>query len=461
MSYGELSEAIRLMEAQLDGKKLVFCFCRNSVDALAGYLGILEQGSVPLLLDPRMEGGQLAALYEAYQPQLLWLPGELAEEWRKGQGGKALYQYGEYELLDTGAADGEELYGQLALLLATSGSTGSPKLVRLSMENIQSNAAAICQYLELGEEERAITSLPVYYTYGLSVIHSHLLAGAAVILTEDSVLQDSFWQLAGRRGATSLAGVPYTYQLLDRLHFFDHPSGSFRVMTQAGGKLSEGLQEKVSRWAREQGVRFYIMYGQTEATARMGYLPPDRSLEKPGSMGIAIPGGRFWLEDEAGQPVREPGRPGELYYQGPNVSLGYAVCRADLSRGDQRGGILATGDLAQFDEEGYFYIVGRKSRFLKLYGRRISLDSCEKMLEGAWKQGVEFACTGDDTGILVACTSQKLADTASQWLGEQLNLGRRAVRGLWMPELPRTSQGKKNYKAIQQEGGAGDGIFGA
>ncbi len=493
MSYGELAEAIRQMEAQLAGKKLVFCFGRNSIASAVGYLGILDQGSVPLLLDPKMNRKQLETLYESYRPQLFWIPKELWEEWREEWEGAERFQYEDYLLVAPGgpfreasvqdtkgaaALTHEGIHEQLALLLTTSGSTGSPKLVRLSRENLISNAASICQYLEIGEEERAITSLPMYYTYGLSIIHSHLLAGASVILTEDSVLQDSFWQLAGRREATSLSGVPYTYQLLDRLHFFAHPSKTVRVMTQAGGKLSEGLQRKAAAWAREQGVRFYIMYGQTEATARMAYLPPDRSLEKPGSLGIAIPGGRLWLEDEGGRLVSEPGRTGELYYQGPNVSLGYAGSREDLARGDERGGILATGDLAQFDEEGYFYIVGRKSRFLKLYGRRISLDSCEKMLEDAWRQGTilpeseggtgglqeaEFACVGDDTGILVACTGRELAEPAGRWLCQQLDLSRRAVRSLWMPRLPRTSQGKKNYKAIQeqQEEGDEDGAFGA
>lgn len=471
MSYGELGEAVREFGAQIEGRRLVFCLCRNTIAAVIGYLGILNQGSVPLLLDGQTEWEQLKGLYEVYQPGLLWLPEEQASRWRRELPGRVRHRDGGYVLLEPEQRGAKlEMHKDLALLLTTSGSTGSPKLVRLSRENIRSNGASIVEYLNITEGERAITTLPMHYTYGLSVLHSHLLAGAGLILTEESVVQEGFWRLLEAKGATSLAGVPYTYQLLNRLRLFEGPCGSLKTLTQAGGRLPEELQRKIGRWSREHQIRFFIMYGQTEATARMGYLPEGSCLEKVGSLGIAIPGGRFWLENEARQQIHEPDVVGELCYQGPNVSLGYARCREDLALGDERGGILATGDLARFDADGYYYIVGRRSRFVKLYGRRISLDSCEKMLAEAWErpdadgsagnqraetaprqewEPVEFVCTGDDHRIQIISTDKNAAEWAPLWLTEQLDLPRRAVESRWLGKLPRNHQGKINYSSLE------------
>lgn len=464
MSYGELTEAVSRFETHLNGRNLAFCLCKNTMAAVIGYLGILDQGSVPLLLDEQMEEEQIKKLYDIYAPGILWLPEEKADRWQRVLPGRIRYRDRGYVLLEPDTAPQVELHEDLALLLTTSGSTGSPKLVRLSRENICSNAASILEYLEITEKERAITTLPMHYTYGLSVLHSHLLAGAGIILTEQSVVQEDFWRLLADRKATSLSGVPYTYQLLNRLRLFEEqedPAGaaglygnayrSLRTLTQAGGKLPEELQKKAALWSKKRQIRFFIMYGQTEATARMGYLPAESCLDKTGSLGIAIPGGRFWLADELHQEIHKPGVAGELYYQGPNVSLGYARRREDLARGDERGGILATGDLAQFDEDGYFYIVGRKSRFVKLYGRRIGLDSCEKILADAWGQeeAAEFVCVGSDSKIQVACTQQQAAEWAVPWLMEHLDLPRKAVEGLWLPQIPRNHQGKTDYHRIE------------
>ena len=260
------------------------------------------------------------------------------------------------------------VHEKLALLLATSGSTGSPKLVRLSRENVESNARAIREYLKLDETERPITTLPMQYTYGLSILNSHLLAGGCILMTKESCVQEGFWKFFREQKATSLGGVPYTYQILKRLRFFEQEFPWLRSMTQAGGKLPADLVTEVGTWAQARGIRFYVMYGQTEATARMSYLPPEDCLKKPGSIGIPVPGGKFSLLGEDGEPVCGTGVDGELIYEGANVSLGYAKNKEDLMRGDENRGVLHTGDIARRDADGYYYIAGRKKRFIKLYG---------------------------------------------------------------------------------------------
>lgn len=155
---------------------------------------------------------------------------------------------------------------------------------------------------------------------------------------------------------------------------------SLRTMTQAGGKLSRNLQEQYGTYAKERGIRFVVMYGQTEATARISYLPYKECLNKTGSIGIAIPDGKLSIWDEAGEEVKEANVQGELVYKGKNVTLGYAKSMEDLKNGDERGGILRTGDMGYFDEDGYFYVCGRRDRYRKIYGNRVSLDEIENLV---------------------------------------------------------------------------------
>ena len=233
------------------------------------------------------------------------------------------------------------------------------------------------------------------YTYGLSIINSHLLVGAVLLLTEKALTQKEFWNFFKEAGATSFGGVPYTYEMLDRLRFYRMELPSLRYMTQAGGKLIPELHKKFAEYAEKNGKKFIVMYGQCEATARMGYLPADKAIEKCGSMGIAIPGGRFRLIGLDGSTVTEPYTTGELVYEGDNVTLGYAECGEDLLKGDEQHGVLETGDMAQFDEEGFYYIVGRKKRFLKIYGNRVNLDEIDRMVKGEFL-GIDCAAAGVD-----------------------------------------------------------------
>ena len=444
-SYGRLCADAARVAACTPGRPLVFSFCENSYGALCGYAGFLSGGAVPLLLDAGMHRELLDGLLETYRPGFLWLPERMAGGF---PGTKRLLSMEGYVLLGRGEAP-PAMHPGLALLLTTSGSTGSPKLVRQSRRNIESNARAIVRYLEIGEEERAITTLPMNYTYGLSIVQSHLLAGASLILTGRSVVEPEFWALFREREATSFGGVPYTYEILKRVGFFGMELPSLRYFTQAGGKLPPELHETCARYADARGKRFYVMYGQTEATARMGYLPWERALEKRGCMGIAIPGGRFTLLDVDGAAIDSPGEVGELRYEGDNVTMGYAECAADLAKGDERRGVLLTGDMAARDEEGFYTIVGRKKRFIKLFGSRVSLDGCERLVKEQFP-GVDCACFGRDDALCVCLTDPALPERAADRLAELLGVRRRAVSARYVREIPRSGAGKILYRELEE-----------
>ena len=444
-TYAQLAQATGALAKNIPRRSLVFSLCTNLLGSVVGYVSFMEHDIVPLMLDCHMDRGLFDSLLETYQPDYLWLPKEDSVAFE----GNPVYSAYGYILLKRADGPRFPLHGKLALLLTTSGSTGSPKLVRQSHENIEANTRSIAEYLELDATERAITTLPMNYTYGLSIINTHLFVGATVIICPYTVLQRAFWQTFVEQGATSFSGVPYTYEMLDKLRFFQRNLPSLRTMTQAGGKLLPQLHKKLSEYAQSEGKRFVVMYGQTEATARMGYLPAEKAQEKNGAMGIAIPGGCFHLLDENGQAIRTPHTMGELLYEGKNVTLGYAECGNDLAKGDEFRGRLLTGDMAIFDEDGFYTIVGRKKRFLKIFGNRVGLDEVERLVKTHFP-GLDCACTGKDDAMHIFVTYEKVCAEVKKLLAEKMKLNPTAFHVQHINEIPKNDAGKTLYAVLQQ-----------
>lgn len=444
VTYAELAGRVGSL-AELDlGRELCFCLCENSPSSVVGYLGMLNSGVVPLLVDRKIASGLLENLLGLYQPRYLWVPCEMADSFDRYHD---RFAEGTYVLLEADEPIPVTLHDDLALLLTTSGSTGSPKLVRQSRRNIQSNAEAIVKYLGITSDERAITTLPMNYTYGLSIINSHLQAQATILLTDRSMNMKPFWTFFAEEGATSFGGVPFTYQMLKRVRFFRMNLPSLRYMTQAGGKLPPELHAEFAQWAADHEKRFVVMYGQTEATARMGYLPAEKSIEKAGSMGVAIPGGSFTLVDVDGNVIDDSGVTGELVYEGDNVTLGYAQGPADLALGDERHGRLETGDMAQRDEEGFYYIVGRKKRFLKIFGNRVNLDEVDRLL-GTTFEDLRCASTGVDDRMVTYITDEARVEDVREWLSATTHLSQSAFDVRYIEEIPMSEAGKVLYKEL-------------
>lgn len=403
---------------------LVFCLAHNNIDSLLGYITCLQSGLPIVMLDGSKPKEVIDELVDAYQPEYIW------------DGG----------LKETGLKGGE-INPDLALCLTTSGSTGSPKFVRLSAKNILANAESIAEYLEIDENERPVTTLPMYYSYGLSVINSHLLKGATILLTDHTYAQREFWTFMKEQKATSMAGVPYTYEVLKRLRFFRMDLPFLKVMTQAGGKLNKDIAKEYIDFAAANGKKFYVMYGQTEATARMSYLPWESAQEKYASMGIAIPGGKFSLMDTEGKEIVTPEVDGELIYTGPNVSLGYAECREDLIKGDENKGVLHTGDVARKDADGFYYITGRLKRFVKIWGNRCNLDATEQLVKSIT---TICACAGVDDKITVFVTDDGLEESIISLLAEKTGLNNRAFEVRVIDAIPVKDSGKIDYPALQK-----------
>ncbi|GGR87191.1 AMP-dependent synthetase [Micromonospora fulviviridis] len=424
LTYAELAARVSELAARLGTtRRLVLLAGANRVDELVAYLAALTGGH-PLLLVP----GDHAAVTEiarAYDPDVLIhrVDGELVVDERR-------------------PGTGHELHPDLALLLSTSGSTGSPKLVRLSSANLQANAEAIAEYLDIRDTDRAATTLPLQYCYGLSVVNSHLLRGAALILTGLSVTDRCFWELFRAERGTSLAGVPYTFDLLDRVGFDRMRLPHLRHVTQAGGRLAP---ERVARYAALgllHGWRFFVMYGQTEATARMAYLPPELAERRPEAIGVPIPGGSFRLR---ALPDRPESDIGELIYAGPNVMLGYAERSSDLALG-RTIEELPTGDVARRGSDGLYEIVGRTAEFVKIFGLRVDPRRVEDRLRVA---GVEAYCVGTDRELVVAAADGHRPERVRRLAAAAAGLPARVVRVHLLAELPRLGNGKPDLAAVR------------
>ena len=421
---------------------LVFILCSNSIGSVMGYVAFLNHRIVPVLLSAQLDSGMFSKLYDIYKPSYIWAPAGWENEL------EVVYENYGYVLYKTAFDHKALMDDNLALLLTTSGSTGSPKFVRQSYKNIRANADSIIEYLKIDSSERPITTLPMNYTYGLSIINTHLMQGAQILLTEKSLMQKEFWNFFKEAGATSFGGVPYTYEMLKRLHFFRMELPYLRTMTQAGGKLSPELHKEFADYAYENGKSFVVMYGQCEATARMAYLPSEKAVEKKGAMGIAIPGGRFRLIDDNGEEINTAHVAGELVYEGDNVTLGYAECIEDLAKGDERHGVLKTGDVAEFDEDGYFYIVGRKKRFLKIYGNRVNLDEMERLLKERFS--IDLACGGMDDKMYIFIASDGPEAEIKQFASIKTGLNQLAFKIVHLESIPRNESGKTVYKELEK-----------
>jgi acyl-coenzyme A synthetase/AMP-(fatty) acid ligase len=430
MSYRSLAREADEAKSALPPAGLIAIETANQISAIVTYLACLRASRPVLLLPPEKVPGQNAAIIETYRPAWLFQADRPHEE--QAQAGRSTIV---------------EPHPDLRVLLTTSGSTGSPKLVRLSARNIDSNAKAIAEYLALSSADRAPTTLSFSYSYGMAVLNSHLSVGATLLLTEKPVTDKAFWNLFAREKATSLACVPYHFDLLDRVGFAEMALPSLRYVTQAGGRLTDEKIKNYARLGQSRGWLLYVMYGQTEASPRMSYLPPHDAIAHSDTIGQAIPGGTLWLRGADGKPVETFGSQGELIYAGPNVMMGYAETSADLRHGPQIEA-LETGDIATKTQNGYFKIVGRAKRFTKLYGLRINLDDIESSL--TTQLGSTVYCAGSDTRLAVFVTSPVAPARIHQILRETIKIQPSDVDIIEVAQVPRLPNDKPDYKALNE-----------
>lgn len=436
LTYGDLCYFSEEFGHVIDHRTLIFILAQNTNASLLGYIGALCNKIVPLIISYSTDKELYDRFVSIYSPEYIWAPISLA----RTMGYEACYENRDYCLLKTGLA-APKLNEDLSLLLPTSGSTGSPKLVRHSYRNLEANAINVGGIFSIDSTHRTMAVLPMHYTMGRSVIDSHLKAGATILLCGKSLLDKVFWTRLKAEKATSFTGVPYSFEILTKMRFQSMDFPDLEIITQGGGKLSEELFKSLALYAQDKGKRFIATYGQTECSARMAYLPADLALTKTCSIGIAEPNTKLSIIDENGVETFDGEATGEMVFRGENVTMGYAQCAEDLVKGDENNGIMHTGDIARRDADGCYYIIGRMKRFLKIFGLRIALDEVENLVKSSYV-GVDIVCSGDDEVLRVYVTSKNQMDSIRDFIVEKTHLFHKNIKMIYIESIPRNEAGK-------------------
>lgn len=441
LSYRDICDVIHKFDTLKLSRGVVFCLCENCAGSLVGYLAFENNGQVPLLLSANMDEGLRTNLDQTYLPSYYWVPQRKAKDIT---GEKLFSAYG-YVLLQT---DNEPypLHEKLSMLLTTSGSTGSPKLVRHKYGNLEANAANVAKVFSWTAEENGICDLPMNYTMGLNVINSYLVIGASVLMVKANLMDPDFWRFIKENEGTSFCGVPFSYEVMRRIGFDKMELPKLYTLAEGGGKLTDKMFKWIAAFCKNSGKRFCATFGTSETSARMAFLNPALTLEKVGSIGKAIPNGELFLFDEVKN--EDGSATGELAYRGPNVTMGYALCKEDLLKDDEFCGEYHTGDIAKRDAEGYYFIIGRKGRFLKLFGLRVSLDETERILKTQYPAS-DFVCTGDDKRMNIFTTSVELKDQIVPFISEKTNIHNSAFKVYVIDEIPRNEYGKVKFAVLE------------
>lgn len=440
LTYAYIAQLSQQISINIPKRALCFLLVENNVGGIAWTISMLDSRKlVPLILNVKTEVGLYQQLLDTYQPTYICAPTHHFFE------GQVIDTQLGYTL--TKVSDNiYPIHNDLSHLLPTSGSTGSPKLVRHKYENIEAAGLNISTFFELKTTDRPLMVLPLYYTMGLSMVFSHLRVGATILITGLSMTDPNFWKFLKEQCATSFTGVPYSFQVLNLMRFFRMDLPHLELLTQGGGKMPTDLNIKFAEYCRDNGKRWIATYGQSECTARMAYLPAKWALDKVGSIGIAVPNGELSLIDADGNLITTPRTEGEMCYRGQNVTMGYAREQSDLTLGDERNGYIRTGDLAYFDEDGCYYIVGRMGRFLKLFGMRVGLDECEQIVQT--ECGIECACVGTDEKMIVYITNADKQSEVKDTLVQKTHIVATSFEVRIIDEIPKNEAGKKLYSKL-------------
>ena len=443
VSYEELLELENKVKQNFEKRCLVMILTSNTIGSICSYASFLNNGFAVILVSSNTPKDMINQLMNSYRPSILAMPKQLNKNYPFMKEKLNIY---DYAVLSTNYPDDYPIHDELGLLLTTSGSTGSVKYVRQSFNNIIVNARNTVTCVKMIPSDRTITVLPMHYTYGLSIINASLSIGACMVVTNRSPLEDEFWNLFVDKEVTAIHAVSNTYDMLRRAEIFEEDFPHLRILSQAGSKLPVDLHDYLARYALNNSKEFIAIYGQCEATSLISSLPFSRSIEKEGSIGIAVEDGIMSLKDEFGNTINEPNKQGEIYYEGPNVAMGYALSKDDLNKGFEWNEGIRTGDIAYKDEEGFYYIVGRLKRFIKMFGNRTNLDEIDNIIMESTH--IRSVSSGFDDHLVIFVTGEAEKTAVTDFISKKFLSMRSNFEVKVIEEFPLNESGKIKYSAL-------------
>lgn len=398
--YGSINYVVNLLhERNYSKKDSVLLISDNSSFFIEAYFGVIKNGSICVPVNPSMSENDIIYISDILKIKLVFCQKKYLDKMKKLFSDDVTV----YSEQDVGKIENEpassgfvDIKEDVTLIMFTSGSTSKPKGVMLTHYNLMYNTDSIIKYLNLTEKDRIEVVLPFYYCYGTSLLNTHFRCGGSVVINNKFMFPQTVIEDINKYDCTGFAGVPSTYQILLRLtNIKNSKFPSLRYVTQAGGRLPEVFISELC--SALEGVQIYIMYGQTEATARLSYLPPEQLKNKLGSIGKGIPGTELLVLDKNGNIVGT-GEVGEIAARGGNIMKGYFNDEEETKK-VLKNGLLYTGDLAYRDEDGYIFIVSREKNIIKCGGNRISPKEIENTICGI-QQVVECTVIGVEDDIL-------------------------------------------------------------
>ena len=444
LSYKQVLKESNKIKKKIKIKSLILIISENTLGSLLAYIFCIINNHVAIIIDSKTDKKNILKVFKNYEPNYIFLSKEIKTIFNK----KCLEKYSFFDqiLLKNKINKKKKLNKNLSVLLSTSGSMGSIKFVKLSRNNLKINTDSIINYLKINNKDSAITNLPISYSYMISVINTHLEAGGSIIISKYSLIEKKFWKILKNSKVTSFNGVPYTYEMLIRIGIKNIKINSLKYLTQAGGKLEKNKLKEIINFCKKHNIKFFSMYGQTEASPRISYLKPEFSEKKIGSIGKGLSGNKIYIINDTGKKILEPYVEGEIICEGKNVFMGYSKNYNDLNRPNEKNYKLKTGDLGFFDKDGFFFITSRISRITKIFGNRIDLGDLESLMK---QKGYKVVCLSDNKKIFIFIEKKynkiNLINTSSQIT----NLNISSFKLIKLKYFPRTSNNKVSYSELK------------
>lgn len=421
---GLYEEAMKLKDI-LNERKLICVFVDKSFETLKFVFEMLIINQPMLMLLEDFDKDFVKPIIKDYKPFYIW---------KRKSSEDYVIDMNTHFLIETGNAP-YEINENLALLFTTSGSTGNNKMVKISYGNLRAAYIRSKDFI-FNSDFKSIAVMPINYIFSLGFCMWTWYAGATVYITENNVQSKEFYEFYKTEKINSIAIIPFILQMFDKLSFWDNEVlNQTKFVVLSGAKLTIELQKKYIDLLKE---KFWIGYGQTEITDVEIAANSADIIEKDGTVGKALPGAKVSVDSS-----------GELIVESDSVCMGYAYNYKDLIKGDENHGVMHTGDIVDIDDDGYIYIKGRKSRFVKITGKRISLDDIETILQ----KGIEYplVCTGDTDIVSIYFEGQKDENAEKycmETLHSKVHISKKMLKFNWVDKIPRNATGKILYSKL-------------
>jgi len=445
LSYKQVFKETNEIKKEIKNKSLILIVSENSLGSLLAYIFCIINNHVGIIIDSKTTNLNILKIFKNYQPNYVFLSKKTKSIFKKICSEK--YIFFDQSLMKNKINKKKKLNENLSLLLSTSGSMGSIKFVKLSRNNIKHNADSIISYLKINKKDSAITNLPISYSYMLSVINTHFEVGASIVISKYSLVEKKFWETLKNSKVTSFNGVPYTYEILTKIGIKNIKIETLRYLTHAGGKLEKDKLKEIIKFCKKNNLKFFSMYGQTEASPRISYLKPEFSERKIGSIGKGMPGNKIYIIDSSGKKILKPFVEGEIICEGKNVFMGYSENYNDLKKANEENYKLKTGDLGFFDKDGFFYITSRISKITKIFGHRIDIGTLENLMS---QKGYKIACLSNDKKIFIFIEKKYNKKNLINTISKITNLDIGSFELIKLKYLPRTSNNKISYNELKK-----------